>query len=108
MTLRHTFDAAMYTWKQRSRRVMPGTVRKARAKGRIADGSEDGKRRPAVARRPCAEMACGPHDAPWSGDVRSDRPSLRPGRASAPPRPSLLVPGIRSRDGDGLALLRHH
>ena len=36
------------------------------------------------------------------------RPSLRPRRAAAPARPSVLVPVLRRRHGHGLAFLRHH
>ena len=68
---------------------------------RIADDSQGGQRRFAVARWPCAAMARGPHDAPWRGRVPSHRSSLRPRRAPAPARPSLLVPGVWSRNGDG-------
>ena len=42
------------------------------------------------------------------GDERGDRPPLRPRRAAAPARASVLVPVLRRRDGHGLAFLRHH
>ena len=75
---------------------------------RHGDGPASRKRRPAAAWRPRAAMARAAHDAARRGDQRGDRPALRPRRAAAPPRASVLVPVVRRRDGHGLALLRHH
>src|SRR5215217_2642028 len=70
--------------------------------------SKSGKRRPAPARWPCPQMARRPNDSARSGDEPSDCPSLWPRRASPAPLPPILVPVVRSRHGDGLALLRYH
>src|SRR4051794_36861317 len=56
------------------------------------------------ARWPCAPMARRPNDSARGGDEPSDCPSLWPGRASPAPLPPILVPVVRSRHGDGLAL----
>src|SRR5215207_4405043 len=53
-------------------------------------------------------MARRPNDSARGGDEPSDCPSVWPGRASPAPLPPLLVPVLRSRHGDGLALLRYH
>ena len=65
-------------------------------------------RRSAAARRAGAAVARRPHDPARRGDGRGDRPRIRPRRAVAPARPSVLVPVVRRGDGDGLALVGDH
>src|SRR3977135_673404 len=72
------------------------------------NGTKSWKRRSSAAWRADAKLAGRSHDPPRCGDERSDRPSLWPRRAAAPPCPPILVPILWRSDGHGLAFLGHH
>src|SRR3954451_11026141 len=86
-----------------SSRVLP-----AGPSSEMQHDSKSGKRRPAPALWPCAQMARRPNDSARGGDEPRDYPSLWPGRASPAPLPPFLVPVVWSRHGHGLALLGYH
>src|ERR1700730_10879004 len=72
------------------------------------NGTKSWKSRSSAAWRAGAKVAGRSNDPPRRGDERSDRPSLWPRRAVAPPCPPFLVPILRRGDGHGLAFLGHH
>src|SRR2546430_16852981 len=74
----------------------------------IRHGATTWNRPPSTAWRKCPLLAGATDDAPRRGDQRSDRPSLRTRRAIAASCPSVLVPIVRRRDGNGLALVGHN
>src|SRR3954454_12305645 len=77
-----------------SSRVLP-----AGPSSEMQHDSKSGKRRPAPALWPCAQMARRPNDSARGGDEPRDYPSLWPGRASPAPLPPFLVPVVGSRHG---------
>src|SRR3984893_11978935 len=77
-------------------------------RGRLIDGPKGWNRQPAAARRAGSQVARRPNDPPRRGYRRSDCPSLRSRRIAVSFRPPLLVPILRSWDGQGLAFLRDH
>jgi hypothetical protein len=55
-----------------------------------------------------AKVAGRSHDPPRRGDERSDRPSLWPRRAAAPPFPPVMVSILWRGNGHGLAFLGYY